>query len=1079
MVKNTTQIAKLHNRHGKLNELPKQLGMARIGLADDTNQVFIGNDENPDLQERYDSNIFPYGNVEILTEFSPLPTIIKYSPYLDGEQIFYLIDITGSRFTPSSETPLPAESKIMINGEEINFGDNPIVSIYQIMNVINNHKFNNYNVKAKNNSGKLELLTFADELILQDVNGTSVLAQLGFDDQTNTEATPLTKRSLQEVLDDNFCIKAFDVKGDGETDDSIQINKAFDVVYYFSNIAKIPCKKIYFPSSTYISNENSINVYSNTHIFGEGIDKTIIKSNGTNPLFKFFYEPGNKIKNVVFDSMTFDASESTMNKIIQLSPCEDITFKNCKFIAGNNSDFINNDQTIIFYTINNIVFDNCIFDGNINSVKLYLHGESNRFLITNCIFKNITTNPIDIKGNNLMTIQNGIIANNSFENCTGSCLIEVNEHVKYVSVVKSFVEERFLNDDNYEVFKQFNGSTLIDYHKLNYCDTPKITTDVNKFLRSNFYQDVYDYVQALYNKFGKEALSIISPENDVEIKNYFEIEQGTDNKSLSLRAISENDNVNIEVGENANLHIGGESQNDNTSIIFDRNIDVNDKVIKNGQGGNIIFNVNGLSDIQVNDENNIYGDKIAGNPNAIPNVDFVLKAVNNDNRIKLNYKSINEKIDDNSSEIELMKFNSEKYGNNVELRDISINIRQPFISISDQLNNPLNWDNQTTGYYKVDDIVSVSANYYKCLVDHFATSFNEELNLNYWEQISTLPENYGNVDEYSKYDSVNWYIGDVVTIENNFYVCLENHESDTKFTDIDTKFSSFMKDLNAGYWQKLLIDNNIEPDIKYISIISEDNSNNIRKWLFNIDEVNINARNVNGYNYPSWETGINYTKGTKVSYGSVNYECLVDYTSTSSSIDLHNSDIWKRLNESGYDYKIHFERDLWEIDGEGNLHKEDYVFTHNFSNCVLKLAMYDKNKDEILLLTKDYNNKISSKTWYPYTQYYAGDYVINNNINYIVKVDFVSDDEFNADNLEVINNKKWVSGINYFKGQIIYNGGNDYSIGDDVYQVLEDYTSNSINTDIENGKLKKLPKKYVQIGPSGEMIITINYIRGN
>ena len=47
------------------------------------------------------------------------------------------------------------------------------------------------------------------------------------------------------------------------------------------------------------------------------------------------------------------------------------------------------------------------------------------------------------------------------------------------------------------------------------------------------------------------------------------------------------------------------------------------------------------------------------------------------------------------------------------------------------------------------------------------------------------------------------------------------------------------------------------------------------------------------------------------------------------------------------------------------------------------------------------------------------------------------------------------------------------------YKVLEDFTaSDNIENDIENGYLEYIPSKYLQIGPSGQIIITVNYDRG-
>lgn len=1139
MVKNTTQIAKLHNRHGKLNELPKQLGMARIGLADDTNQVFIGNDENPDLQERYDSNTFPYGNVEILTEFSPLPNIIKYSPHLDGEQIFYLIDIIGNSFTS-----VPSGSKILINGEEIRFDNSS--DILNVVSIINNHKFNKYAVKAKNNNGKLELITFADELVLQDVVGGNTLSLLGFTNQA-VEATPLTKRTLQEVLDDNFCIKAFDVKGDGETDDSIQINKAFDIVYDFSNYAGIVNKKLYFPASTYIVGGESLKVYSNTYIGGEGIDKTIIKGTGSNPIFKF---SDNKTKDVIFESMTFDTSISSMNKIFELNNYENIIFKDCKFIAGENSNFIDGEVS----ESKNIIFKDCIFDGNSKNVSLKLMGEIDNFLILNCLFKNVgNISPIIINGKNFNgMIKNGIIANNSFENCSGNILISANQYVKYVSVVKSLVEEKFLINNNYKVFDQ---NDVNDYHDWNYCDTPKSTNDPNKFLRSHFYQDIYDYVQELYNKFGKKALEIISPENDIEVNNYFQIEQGTSDKKLILKSSSEDNDVVIGVGENANLHLGGESSNNDTSVIFDRNIDVNDNSIKNGKGGNIEFEVNPNTYLQIKtNEDDNYSNRIANNPNAIPNVDFVIHSMNNDNRFVLDYDEINKKISESkSSEFDLIYFDPNNYGNKVAIKDISINIRQPFIPVSEQINDALEWDNAIINYYNAGDKIYIedtdnNKKYYLCTISHKCIFNSTDDNVNFQAELDRSPNPYwveytlqeGEIinDEYKSYSYVNWYEGDVVKYTNDseilFYICLKDHYANIDYYNSE-KGISFYMDINANKWKQLAIDsedrqnyfynygrytytrdanNNVIlenyigeqlnvtlpqllseiktiPDVKYITITSTDNRNiNIpedKKYLFTLDDVDINARDVNGYKYSSWVNNYEYKIGDKISYNYSNYECLVKHTSR-DKYEIHNEDVWKRLNESGYDYRLNFERDLWVLDSNNKLVKEDFQLEHNFSDHTLKLALYDKNHNLIETIPINYDDLFNYVVWASNTVYVQGQYVKHETKNYVVMNSFTSGSSFETRNgntiyLEEITKDYWASNTNYYIGQYIKSSNSSTY---DVYKVIKGvgvndyYTSGaSIENDVENGYLEKMPSEYVQIGTSGKIILTINYMRGN
>ena len=147
MAKNTKQIALMQQKRGKLNELPKQL--------DDANRVFIGNLKSGTLQERYKSNTFPYGNLELLTEFSPLTNLIKYSPNMNGEKLYYMFEIIGERDFQSGN------SKIKINDVEIEFSE-----INELISKINN-AFEN--IEAFRSGLRIGLRTTADELVLEDV----------------------------------------------------------------------------------------------------------------------------------------------------------------------------------------------------------------------------------------------------------------------------------------------------------------------------------------------------------------------------------------------------------------------------------------------------------------------------------------------------------------------------------------------------------------------------------------------------------------------------------------------------------------------------------------------------------------------------------------------------------------------------------------------------------------------------------------------------------------------------------------------------------------------------------------------
>lgn len=1168
MAKNTKQIALMQQKRGKLNELPKELDDAVFGLAWDANRVFIGNLKSGTLQERYSSNTFPYGNLEILTEFSPLTNLIKYSPNMNGEKLYYTFEIIGTREFSEIEN-----SKIKINDVEIEFTERE-----ELIEKINN-AFEN--IEAFSINSKLGLRTTADELVLEDVIEGS-LDRIGLLAKTYTQ-TPLTKRTLQDVLDDRYSIKDFDVYGDGIQDDSEKINEAIKILSIFEKSDK---KQLFFPANTYLVND-TIMLMNKTYLKGEGIDRTIVKTTADKPLLDY----NTDINDIIIEGFTFDISGSSALSLFALkSKFNNIKFKDCKFIgrSGNNTRIVGS-HSYSFGTSSNLIFEDCIFDTSDYGIEI--NSPLNGLLITNCLFENIN-NPIYLDGSSEEYLQNGIIANNKFVNCAlnevNHNLVHLGDKTKYVSVIKSLVDENYFDDENYQVMNRridANGR----YIDNNYCDTPIKSTDTNKYLRFNFYQSVYDYVQELYNKFGRTAIAVISPETDEEILNYFQLKQGTESEDLTIETINQVKDVYFNLGEFADLHLGKDSgiveswkanhtynvlekviyegvpyrciethtstdsfdttkwttnidivdwnsgysyilnewvyynnkiyrcieahtsqtEFDNTKweeikdkyskIVLHKQLDLNSNSITSSSG-NIVLQPNDDGIVEINDDN--YADKIAMFDSAVPSVGYVHKVLNPKNRIVLDSNTIDQ-IVSNSGEVEvdLFDFDRADFGNKINLRNVSVNIRQVFVPISEQImsldpevSSMLDWDNKITDtsssdpddYYNVKwylgDVVKTTFNdtlkLFVCTKDHYASvisdskeeCFNDDLFKGYWKQLLLDVTNKVSIIETSGYDYT--------------FINLADYPDITFIDYIGKGQQPSLPDI------KQYIDT--VPDVKYLSISSTD-ENQTKKWLFELDDVNIHKRNNGGFTYPYWEANYTYNNGDIVRFNYADYMCIVtddnnnpiQYTSGDNQLDLHNDEVWKKLNLSGYDYQINFEKSLLEMNEQGEMTEEDYVLSHNFAGCKFKLGLFDKDNRKVVLQAKDSSimeDYIEEHNWSLNTTYYKGQYIRNNNL-YVVNESFTSSNEYSDFDYDITNNiiteveqKTWENAKNYFENQYITNGSGDNL---KYYKVLEDFTaSDNIENDIENGYLEYIPSKYLQIGPSGQIIITVNYDRG-
>ena len=408
MAKNTKQIALIQHRRGQLSELPTQLNEGEFGLAIDTNQLFIGNPNNQNLSNRISSNIFPYGNIEILTEFSNNLQKIKYT-YKSNTDVIAKLPITI--YGTASNPILPANSSIIINDVEIFFKNNS--NLQSLVDIINSQKELDVKAFIYNNS-YLGLISTGTEIYLEDgvIDKVSNIKLLGIsEDSIYVKASEfLPERTLQETLDDYCSIKSFGAKGDSHADDSeyifnaiVAINKAGNEPQYY--------RTIFFPSGIYKVSSKSIPLPTGVHLKGEGIGRTIIKSSDlTKSLlmsmddnFNYinstsFGNNSSQIKYIQVEDMTFDTSNDVITSLLSLGSSNCVYFKNVEFIGNQNSNIIHISNSLSLNNSFNIVFENCIFNNGSNAIVSSANIE--HMVIKNCVFNNISREAILFNNSN-------------------------------------------------------------------------------------------------------------------------------------------------------------------------------------------------------------------------------------------------------------------------------------------------------------------------------------------------------------------------------------------------------------------------------------------------------------------------------------------------------------------------------------------------------------------------------------------------------------------------------------------------------------------------------------------------------
>jgi hypothetical protein len=88
----TIQISKLQMRRGPAADLPNpSLDSAEIGFADDSGRLFIGQSTPQMGNPNYNRDSFPFENIEILTEASPLGKLL--APVISDNQMGFIVSV--------------------------------------------------------------------------------------------------------------------------------------------------------------------------------------------------------------------------------------------------------------------------------------------------------------------------------------------------------------------------------------------------------------------------------------------------------------------------------------------------------------------------------------------------------------------------------------------------------------------------------------------------------------------------------------------------------------------------------------------------------------------------------------------------------------------------------------------------------------------------------------------------------------------------------------------------------------------------------------------------------------------------
>lgn len=1057
MAKNTKQIALIQHRRGKLSELPYQLNEAEIALATDTNDIFMGNPNNPVLQERVnaDEPIFPYGNIQILTEFTDNMNKIEYTFNFDSSNVKYPIIATGSNNYPT----IPTGSSLIINGTEIVFtseiGDS-VVGINEIISAINSADIS---VKASNNNGFIQLITTDTVLTLENgivlENQLGAIESLGYDENTFSSNTP-NSRPLQEVLDDRASIKNFDVYGDGTTNDNQSIYNA--IIAIFGEGKGKLSKELFFPSGEYLINDNkSLLLISNTHLKGEGIGRTIIKSTiNSEPLLTTGdsnYTPAtsenymvNAIQpsNILVEDMTFDISESGITNLLYLGTCKKVYFRNVEFIGREASILVN---AIANSRITEMVFENCRFKGLSSDVKaqngIVINGYINELNINNSDFARFSNEAILISSQENLNQSNVIITSNNFNQSgeTSDTVMRFGANTSYINVAHNVFDKEVIERTTSVV-------PFINESELNNIDILDINEDTRKLLRFKFNQPIWDYIDYFVNPNGeylvkavynKDTLGNIQP-----LTNGLEIGQGdnSNNNEFNLSTTNPEGNVSLNLGKYGILNVGATSY-EISEWEGDIEYKVGDKVEFNYEKDiRLIGNRHYIYEATEDHTSSIYNApngtsslwKIVAlyRPSILVHRDIDLngnfiRSSNSEDDIKF-YTENNNILTINDDE------NDVAYEYRIASNDNAITN----VGYVNRVSNPIIREKIDFSTFEMNGesrikLISFDPIIYGDFIYFKKASFN--VRRPFYPVRKYINENA--VEWKAGYT---WYEGDIVqqTDDNGtfYYACQEKHISNQWLQDLEdyklwVEVSLTGEDYEFGLNKQLT-------DIKYVSIYATNNVD-AERMLFNKNDIDISKRDVNGLYYKEIIFGQAYNKDDIVLYNDRYWKCISNNTPT-NEYDLHTPSKWILVTETGYNYIFDFERNLYTIDPLTGIVSPDadFVMEYNFAGYDIYMEFYDENGNLLPVVKTDWTepNYVDWTAYTSYTMYNENDdinIVKYNNIYYMVMKDFTSGSQFNT----------------IVDGEVVL-------------------------SPMESENYKK-----VQVSPSGAMILNIEYTRGN
>lgn len=251
--------------------------------------------------------------------------------------------------------------------------------------------------------GNTEVLTQYSDLLALASTYTYKGEAAGYIAQTGANANSPITRALQDKFDDQASVKDFGAMGDGVTDDTDAINRAFYEVFCRDENPQVR-RSLFFPAGLYIVSDE-IAIPSYAYLRGEGLDSTIIRQTGSGAACvartadskqQTDANIGNNgaVLPSYIDIVDVTFEQATDNDVFIVNSTSSSNFKRVGFRGNQDSPTAVGGEYVslrIYSTAVNhsahIMFDQCDFSDNIFGVVV--DDDVNSVLFNSCCFENL------------------------------------------------------------------------------------------------------------------------------------------------------------------------------------------------------------------------------------------------------------------------------------------------------------------------------------------------------------------------------------------------------------------------------------------------------------------------------------------------------------------------------------------------------------------------------------------------------------------------------------------------------------------------------------------------------------------